>query len=975
MCDDTSAHVWQDTGADTDWRVVGTEASLKKTHLWHPKEDAWLKTNRNLSASERARKSMDMHIQRSHADELRELCERPSPNSGPPPASTASDPLPVTVCDAKSLCAWVAHSMPPLPWPDDDDWQYHNFGAFLARRPPPLLKDWTPPPNDGCRHPNDHVIVAPPRNPVQDDGRCFLRSTPTFFRPWVGHSQAPRTRALLDNCANLCLANKAFILRSIAGISICDGFTTGVDGIGSARTVGYVHLPIYIDCMSRVGGKAGKVELNIEVHLIENLSVDLVIGMDAICAYGIDTIVSRSVATLVVNGCDLAFPIEFRRLKGARDPSSCDGFSVVCSASLVVPPMHEAPVRVVSGLRGLRGDGWLHPIHVKNDNRLWSPLDGGCVAAGPMHADQSCVLFANMSSRPIRLQRGQVIGHTTFCGTSDRLCFTAITHSLVPRQATPATFFSCVPKRGTVLSATTPASAPFRPDALPQPASLLDPHNRDPPAAAGPTSPGILFDISDAYGRPGSPPSCISTLLTSRQDAFSFDGRPGIVDSVRIPIHTDDDKLFASPPHHVGPHKRQIIDASISQLLEWDVIEPSTSRVSYPVVLVHQHDKWRFCVDYRQLNIATIGEVYPMTRSDAIFDTLHGKRVFSILDAARGYHQLPVAESDRWKTAFITHRGLFQFKRMPFGLRNAPLQFQRFMDSVLGSLRWTAALVYIDDILVFSADIDSHANHLRVLLDSAISVGLRFNPSKCHFAYPSLKVLGHRVSTDGLSILDDRAAAIQELATPRTLKELWHILGTFGYYRQYIPKFAIIAAPLTRLTKGTRFEKLPDGTWQPPEISSASSSKAVLEGWGPDQDDAFSSLKEALSSPPTLAFPDFTLPFIVYVDASHDGMAACLHQPFLPACDLPSAARPVSPSGLVMASAHPSFSFDFAEEEFNTLRDDLQNDRVFSHVYKQLTDGIPPLRIALNLSTAFYTGGSAMVGSLLVFLLRWFAGF
>lgn len=202
-----------------------------------------------------------------------------------------------------------------------------------------------------------------------------------------------------------------------------------------------------------------------------------------------------------------------------------------------------------------------------------------------------------------------------------------------------------------------------------------------------------------------------------------------------------------------------------------------------------------------------------MTRSDAIFDTLDGKRVFSILDATRGYHQLLVAESDPWKTAFIIHRGLFQFKRMPFGLRNAPLQFQRFMDSVLGSLRWTAALVYIDDILVFSADVNSHATHLRILLDSAISVGLRFNPTKCHFAYPSLKVLGHRSSTDGLSIHNDRAAAIRELATPRTLKELWHVLVIFGYYWQYIPKFAIVAAPLTRLTKGTRFRKLPDGTW------------------------------------------------------------------------------------------------------------------------------------------------------------------
>lgn len=97
---------------------------------------------------------------------------------------------------------------------------------------------------------------------------------------------------------------------------------------------------------------------------------------------------------------------------------------------------------------------------------------------------------------------------------------------------------------------------------------------------------------------------------------------------------------------------------------------------------------------------------------------------------------------------------------------------------MLGSLRWTSALVYIDDILVFSADIDSHAKHLTTLLDSAIAVGLKFNPSKCHFAYPSLKVLGHRVSTDGLSVLEDRAAAIRELATPRTRRNYGTFLGS-----------------------------------------------------------------------------------------------------------------------------------------------------------------------------------------------------
>ena len=214
---------------------------------------------------------------------------------------------------------------------------------------------------------------------------------------------------------------------------------------------------------------------------------------------------------------------------------------------------------------------------------------------------------------------------------------------------------------------------------------------------------------------------------------------------------------------------------------------------------------------------------------------------------------------------------------------------------MLSSLRWTSALVYIDDILIFSDHLYSHAAHLATLLDSAIAVGLKFNHSKCHFAYPSRKVLGHRVSTDGLSVLEDRAAAIWELATPRTPKELWHVLGIFGYYCQLIPRYAMVAAPLTRLTKGTRFQKLPDGTWQPRKSHMPGSS--LLADWGPAHDAAFQALKVALSSPPTLAFPNFDLPFIVYVDASHDGMAACLHQPFIPSYELPLNTHPLLAPG------------------------------------------------------------------------------
>lgn len=144
------------------------------------------------------------------------------------------------------------------------------------------------------------------------------------------------------------------------------------------------------------------------------------------------------------------------------------------------------------------------------------------------------------------------------------------------------------------------------------------------------------------------------------------------------------------PPQHaclVGPAKKKIIQESIDQLLSWDVIEKFNSTTASPVVLVWQNNKWRFCVDFRTLNAITIGDAYPMLRSDYVFATLTGKRYFTLLDALKGYHQVEIEEKDCPKTAFVSHDGLYQFKRLPFGLRNTPAQVQRLMDKVIGGLK------------------------------------------------------------------------------------------------------------------------------------------------------------------------------------------------------------------------------------------------------------------------------------------------
>ncbi|KAE8221804.1 hypothetical protein CF326_g8495 [Tilletia indica] len=339
-----------------------------------------------------------------------------------------------------------------------------------------------------------------------------------------------------------------------------------------------------------------------------------------------------------------------------------------------------------------------------------------------------------------------------------------------------------------------------------------------------------------------------------------------------------DAALHSEAPRRAGPDKRAAMDAAIDQLLEWDVIEPSNSPISFPVVMVKQHTKWRFCVDYRRLNATTIPDRYPLPTIDAIFNTLCGKKLFSSLDAIRGYHQLGVQTEDRWKTAFICHRGLFQYKRIPFGLRNAPAFFQRFMDRVLGPLRWNQAIVYIDDAVVATDTMEEHIAALRQLFESAEAVGLKFSPSKCTFAVPSLVLLGRKVSGAGVAIWKDRAKAVEELAAPTTLQELYHTLGLFGYYRAFVPRFAEVASPLTGLLKGWKYESSEGQSRLVNAEGKAVTASKVSIAWGTPQQNSFDALKRAISAPPTLAHPDPTRPYILYTDASKDGLAAILHQ-------------------------------------------------------------------------------------------------
>ena len=297
--------------------------------------------------------------------------------------------------------------------------------------------------------------------------------------------------------------------------------------------------------------------------------------------------------------------------------------------------------------------------------------------------------------------------------------------------------------------------------------------------------------------------------------------------------------------------------AQVQQMLSSNVICPSNSPWASPVVMVRKKDgSLLFCVDFRQLNAATVKDAQPLPMIDDLLDALHGAKWFSTLDLKNGYWQVPITEQDKAKTAFRTSSGqLFEFSQVPFGLCNAPATFSRLMDRVLAGLHWETYLFYLDDIIVFSSTWEEHLARLRQAFERLRHANLKLGADKCTFAAKEVNYLGHKVTEEGLLPDPSLLAAIREIPPPKTPTEVHSFLGLAGYYRRYVKGFAAIAAPLHALTR-----------------------KDAVFHWSEDCQAAFDHLKTLLTTSPITAFPDFSQAFRLYTDASTAGLGAILAQ-------------------------------------------------------------------------------------------------
>ena len=334
-----------------------------------------------------------------------------------------------------------------------------------------------------------------------------------------------------------------------------------------------------------------------------------------------------------------------------------------------------------------------------------------------------------------------------------------------------------------------------------------------------------------------------------------------------IPLLPDSQPPFQRM-YRLAPSELQEVQRQITDLLSKQLIEPSTSPYGAPILFVEKKSgELRMVVDYRALNKITVKNRYPLPRIDDLFDKLFGAKYFSCLDAATGFHQILLKDADKPKTAFRTPFGHYQFRVLPFGLTNAPSTFQAVMNNLFNPPKFRAdgslnpkhklsefAVVFIDDILVFSSTAAEHKLHLQAVLSELREHKVLIKASKCVWGQTELPYLGHIISKDGKPD-PKKVQSVVDWPQPTCLREGLQFLGLTNFFIKYIQGYANLTKPLTDLSK-----------------------KNAPFDWKVSCTQAFNDLKHALTTAPVLVLPDPGKPFELVCDASGFGIGAVLLQ-------------------------------------------------------------------------------------------------
>ena len=319
----------------------------------------------------------------------------------------------------------------------------------------------------------------------------------------------------------------------------------------------------------------------------------------------------------------------------------------------------------------------------------------------------------------------------------------------------------------------------------------------------------------------------------------------------------------SQPPRQQSRVKAAEILVQVTKMLDAGIIRASTSASYSQVMMTPKKDhSWRFCVDYRRLNVITVPNRFPLPRIDNLLQRLGDKKpkFFAVLDLTKGYYQAPLSEAAKILTAFITPHGLYEWNRVAMGLCGAPGYFQKAMatEVLRMDLLYQCCELYLDDIVVFGTTEEEFISNLRKVLQRLIDHNITVNPAKCQIGLEEIEYVGHTVSSKGTHFTREKLQKVIEFTRPKTGKQLRSFLGLANYFRTHVPNHSSRVEPLTRLLD----------KYDP---------KAVLP-WKDIHTAAFKDVQQAINECTMLFFMDTTSPVHLYTDASDIGIGGYLCQ-------------------------------------------------------------------------------------------------
>lgn len=367
----------------------------------------------------------------------------------------------------------------------------------------------------------------------------------------------------------------------------------------------------------------------------------------------------------------------------------------------------------------------------------------------------------------------------------------------------------------------------------------------------------INMDLSENLTSPLNDVNYAKIDEVKKKFIVSGDGILGCTNLMKYNIDTGDSKPIKQKHYYVSPYMQDVINKELDRMLKLGVVEPSSSPWANPIVCVQKKNgKTRLCLDSRRLNECTVPESYPLPYITLILGRLNGTRYLSSIDLSDAFWQIALDDASKIKTAFVVpSRGLFHFKRMPFGLCNAAQNMSKLMDRVLGFDLEPKVFVYLDDIIIATHDFDEHLKMLEIVADRLSKANLTINIEKSKFCVPKLQYLGYVLDADGIHTDSEKIKAIVDYPVPKTIKEVRRFLGICGWYRRFIVNFSDKSSQISNLLK-----------------------KSKKFTWTPEADKAFHELKSALISSPILSNPDFSKPFFIQCDASGVAVGGLIYQ-------------------------------------------------------------------------------------------------